>query len=117
MQTPSFIAAELSNLERRYTGPIPSGAEFSCWAPRPSHTVKEIEAAREYCRELCRSRWLSVKDVAKWALQTRGKTGLTAITDREKFRIACRMMKEARILRDAWETAWRDRLCLPWAAE
>ena len=82
-----------------------------------SYTVADIEAMRAYLREMCQSRWLALKAIARWACKTKNNTGLTAISDREKFLIVCRMMKEARILRDAWEAKWRERLCLSDAAE
>ena len=104
---PTFIHDRLG--DSGYRPDVRYAAAF----PRNSDTTKEIEHGREYARWLCRSRWLQLKAVTRWASGTKGETGLTAISDREKFRIVCRRMKEARILRDAWEEAWRARLCLP----
>ena len=114
---PSFIRLRLDDVDRRYTGPVVPEARYEAAFPRNSDTTKEIEHGREYSRWLCRSRWLQLKAIARWASGTKNETGLTAISDREKFRIVCRRMKEARIPRDAWEAKWRERLCLSEAAE
>jgi len=42
---------------------------------------------------------------ARWAIASRGASGLTAIIDRERFQIYGRRLDEARRARDAWLAA------------
>ena len=116
MTLPGYRRQSRDDMERRYDGPIPKDAGLEYNGPSISHTVKQIEAARERCRERCRTRWLTVKACARLAIISRNEPrwGNSA---RIKFDIACRLMKEDRLIRDAWETAWRDRLCLPEAED
>ena len=50
MTLPAFIREELSNLSRRYDGPIPNTARWDACRPQAaySYTIREIEEAREY---------------------------------------------------------------------
>jgi len=112
MMVPSILRRTIDDLERRYTGPIPSETRFEACLPASIAltNLAEIESCLNYFRWLCRSRWLQLKATARWAAGSRGETGLTAISDREKFRIASRRMIEARLARDAWLEARRSYL-------
>ena len=114
MAMPSILRRTIDDLERRYTGPIPSEKRFEACLPASIvlTNLAEIESCLDYFRWLCRSRWLQLKATARWAASSRGETGLTAISDREKFRIASRRLIEARLAREAWLEARQNYLGL-----
>jgi len=112
MAIPNVLRRTIDDLERRYTGPIPAESRFEACLPASIGLtdLAEIESCLDYFRWLCRSRWLQLKATARWAASSRGETGLTAISDREKFRIASRRLSEARLARDAWLEARQNYL-------
>ena len=104
MDLPPIILNHLTDLERRFTGPIPASARQEANLPsgRENADANDIEHCIAYFSWLCASRAAQLRHVARWALASRGRSGLAAIIDRERFRIACRRLKEARRARDAW---------------
>jgi hypothetical protein len=104
MRLPDVLGRQLRLIERRYSGPIPKEEHLLAVLPQrhARYGSAEINEARTYCRWLCACEWKKVKASAYWARQTKDQSGLTAITDRERFGIAARRLKSARRLRDAW---------------
>ena len=109
MDLPPVIRDRLTDLERRFTGPIPASARQEANLPseRDGASTNDIEHCVAYFSWLCTSRAAQLRYVARWALASRGQPGLAAIIDRERFRISCRRLKDARRARDAW-LAMRD---------
>ena len=104
MRLPDVLGRQLRLIEWRYSGPIPKEEHLLAMLPQrhARYGPAEIDDARAYCRWLCAGEWEKVKASAYWARQTKDQSGLTAITDRERFGIAARRLKSARRLRDAW---------------
>ena len=94
---PRFIRARIDpygTAEQNYLGWFPQ--QFSDASP------EEFGEAIDWLRRLCARRWLGLKATALWAIEDRDGTGLTAISSREKFRMASQAMLNARTLRDVW---------------
>lgn len=107
MDLPAIIRERLIDLERRFSGPIPATERFQATLPTNDQTAElhEINQCIEYFAWLCASRSAQLRWTARWAIASRGQSGLTAIVDRERFQIACRRLRNARHARNAWLAA------------
>ncbi|MDH3233688.1 MAG: hypothetical protein OEQ29_09165 [Alphaproteobacteria bacterium] len=107
MDTPSIIRNRLIDLERRYSGPIPRAIRQQASLPCAGsiNDTNDIDSCIKYFTWLCASRGSQLRWAARWAIASRRQTGLAAIVDLERFRIACRRLQEARRARDAWLAA------------
>lgn len=101
---PRLIRDQTFDLERRFSGPIPRAARLQATLPTPGELLKshDIDECIAYFTWLCVNRARQLRWAARWAIASRGQSGLTAIIDRERFQIACRRLQEARRARDAW---------------
>ena len=104
MDLPSIIRERLIDLERRYAGPIPAAARRQAMLPSAGRFAGtgQIDQCIAYFTWLCSSRYTQLRWTARWAISSRGKAGLNAIVDRERFQIACRRLRNARLARNAW---------------
>ena len=117
MQTPALIRDALVEMNERYGArrqAIPTEARLHACRPDTfrSYTTAELDDCVAWTRWKCWNAYRHMKRAAKWAIEAKGKSGMSAIVDRERFASGAKGMKEARILRDDW-IAHRDAVRVP----